>query len=81
MGAKDEAVVVEALSFMGSSSKQSNSGGLNLRKHWLQPLDEQTSYYPQAVKDASTPFRNPTGEPKSARTGACDKSPRRTGGF
>jgi hypothetical protein len=42
MGAKDENVVVEALSSLGSGSKQSNSGGSGLRKRWLQPLDEQT---------------------------------------
>jgi hypothetical protein len=72
---KDEDVVVEALSSLGSSSKQSNSGGLGLRKRWLQPLDEQTSYYPQVVKDASASLRNSKGEPKPTRTGYTTKAP------
>jgi hypothetical protein len=72
---KDEDVVVEALSSLGSSSKQSNSGRFGLRKRWLQPLDEQTSYYLQVVKDASAPLRNPKGEPEPIRIGGIRQKP------
>jgi hypothetical protein len=48
--------VIEALSFLivaAGNRTQEISGEFRLAYRWLQPLDEQTQYYPEPRKDAS----------------------------